>query len=262
MKDMQHTKQKNYRKGVTMFDFSFDRRTIYIILAILVVTSLLTAPHNLIATLFAMPAVLVAITFHEYAHAWVADRLGDETPSMQGRLTLNPLAHLDPVGTVLLVFAGFGWGKPVEIDTRNFNRNVSQAKGEMLVSIAGPAMNFILAIVFALIMGVVYMFVPSTFFATTLGEVVWLLLQECVLINIGLGVFNLLPLPPLDGSKIFINLFPYNARRWIMEHEMWFYYGFLIIWITGIAGLIISPIINLLYDGLMGGVTALLRLFL
>lgn len=245
-----------------MFNFSFDRRTIYIILGILVVTSLLTAPHNLLATLFALPAVLVAITFHEYAHAWVADRLGDETPRMQGRLTLNPLAHLDPVGSILLVFAGFGWGKPVEIEPRNFNRDVSVQKGETLVSVAGPVMNFILAIVFALVLGAVYLFAPATFLETTVGYVVWLLLQECVLINIGLGVFNLLPLPPLDGSKIFINLFPYSARRWLIEHEMWFYYGFLIIWITGIASLVIAPIISLLYDGLMSGVIALLRLFL
>ena len=191
----------------------------------------------------------------------MADRLGDETPRMQGRLTLNPLNHLDPVGSILLLFAGFGWGKPVQINSRNFNRNVSMSKGEALVSLAGPVMNFILAIIFAIILGVVYMFAPSSFLTTTIGGVVYILLQECVLINIGLGVFNLLPLPPLDGSKIFINLFPYNARRWIMEHEQIFYYAFLIIWITGLAGLIISPIINLLYNGLMNGILAIFRLF-
>ena len=79
--------------------------------------------------------------------------------------------------------------------------------------------------------------------------------------KIGLGVFNLIPLPPLDGSKIFMNLFPYNARRWIMEHEQIFYYIFLAIWITGLAGIIISPIINLLYNGLMNGILAIFRLF-
>lgn len=245
-----------------MFRFNFDRRFIYILLGCLVLFSLLSfSSSNLIATLFTLPAVLIAITFHEYAHAWVADRLGDETPRMQGRLILNPLAHLDPVGFILLLFAGFGWGKPVQINTRNFNRDVSMEKGEILVSLAGPVMNFILAIIFAIILGVVYMFAPSSFFATTAGSLIYILLQECVVINIGLGVFNLLPLPPLDGSKIFINLFPYNARRWIMEHEQIFYYAFLIIWITGIAGLIISPIINLLYNGLMNGVLAMFRLF-
>ena len=242
--------------------FEIDRRFIYILLGCLVLFSLINfSSGNLIAILFTLPAVIIAIAFHEYAHAWMADRLGDETPRMQGRLTLNPLKHLDPVGFILLLFAGFGWGKPVQINSRNFNRNVSMSKGEALVSLAGPVMNFILAIIFAIILGVVYMFAPSSFLTTTIGGVVYILLQECVLINIGLGVFNLLPLPPLDGSKIFINLFPYNARRWIMEHEQIFYYAFLIIWITGLAGLIISPIINLLYNGLMNGILAIFRLF-
>ena len=245
-----------------MFGFGFDRRFIYILLGCLVLFSLINfSSGNLLAILFTLPAVIIAIAFHEYAHAWMADRLGDETPRMQGRLTLNPLNHLDPVGSILLLFAGFRWGKPVQINSRNFNRNVSIAKGEALVSLAGPVMNFILAIIFAIILGIVYMFVPSSFLTTTIGEVIYILLQECVLINIGLGVFNLLPLPPLDGSKIFINLFPYNARRWIMEHEQIFYYAFLIIWITGLAGLIISPIINLLYNGLMNGILAIFRLF-
>lgn len=245
-----------------MFGFGFDRRFIYILLGCLVLFSLINfSSGNIIAILFTLPAVIIAIAFHEYAHAWMADRLGDETPRMQGRLTLNPLKHLDPVGSILLLFAGFGWGKPVQINSRNFNRNVSMSKGEALVSLAGPAMNFILAIIFAIILGVVYMFASSSFLTTTLGGVIYILLQECVLINIGLGVFNLLPLPPLDGSKIFINLFPYNTRRWIMEHEQIFYYAFLIIWITGLAGIIISPIIKLLYNGLMNGVLAIFRLF-
>ena len=242
--------------------FEIDRRFIYILLGCLVLFSLINfSSGNIIATLFTLPAVIIAIAFHEYAHAWMADRLGDETPRMQGRLTLNPLKHLDPVGSILLLFAGFGWGKPVQINSRNFNRNVSMSKGEALVSLAGPVMNFILAIIFAIILGVVYMFAPSSFLTTTIGGVVYILLQECVLINIGLGVFNLLPLPPLDGSKIFINLFSYNARRWIMEHEQIFYYIFLGIWITGLAGIIISPIINLLYNGLMNGILAIFRLF-
>ena len=242
--------------------FEIDRRFIYILLGCLVLFSLINfSSGNLIAILFTLPAVIIAIAFHEYAHAWMADRLGDETPRMQGRLTLNPLKHLDPVGFILLLFARFGWGKPVQINSRNFNRNVSMSKGEALVSLAGPVMNFILAIIFAIILGVVYMFAPSSFLTTTIGGVVYILLQECVLINIGLGVFNLLPLPPLDGSKIFINLFPYNARRWIMEHEQIFYYAFLIIWITGLAGIIISPIIKLLYNGLMNGILAIFRLF-
>ncbi len=245
-----------------MFGFNLDRRFIYILLICLVLYSLMNlTAGNLLATLLTLPAVIIAIAFHEFAHAWMADRLGDETPRMQGRLTLNPLKHLDPVGTVLLFFAGFGWGRPVQINPRNFNRDVSMQKGEMLVSLAGPVMNFILAIVFAIILGTMYMFATPTFMLTTLGSIIYILLQECIIINIGLGVFNLIPLPPLDGSKIFLNLFPYNTRRWIMEHEQIFYYIFLAIWITGLAGIIISPIINLLYNGLMNGVLAIFRLF-
>lgn len=243
--------------------FEIDRKFIYILLGCLVIYSLIgISSESLISTLFTLPAVLIAISFHEFAHALMADKLGDETPRMQGRLTLNPFRHLDPIGFILLVFAGFGWGKPVEIDSRNFNRNVSASKGEALVALAGPVMNFILAIIFAIILGVVYMFAPRTFLAqTTLGFVITLLLQEIVIINIGLGVFNLLPLPPLDGSKVFINLFPYRARTWILQHEQIFYYIFLAIWITGLAGIIITPIMSLIYNGLMNLILSVLRLF-
>ena len=235
-----------------MFEFNFDKRILYVILGCLAVYCVMNfANGSLLSTLFALPAVLVAITFHEYAHGWMADKLGDETPRMQGRLTLNPLAHLDPAGFILLLFAGFGWGKPVQIDTRNFNRNVSETKGETLVAIAGPVMNFILSIVFAILLGVFLKFTSTDFLASSIGQVIFVLIQECIIINIGLGVFNLLPLPPLDGSKIFLNLFSYNARRWIIEHERFFYYAFLIIWITGIASIIIAPIISSLYNGLM-----------
>lgn len=235
-----------------MFEFNFDKRILYVILGCLAVYCVMNfANGSLLSTLFALPAVLVAITFHEYAHGWMADKLGDETPRMQGRLTLNPLAHLDPAGFILLLFAGFGWGKPVQINTRNFNRNVSVTKGEILVALAGPLMNFILSIIFALILGVICKFVSTEFLASSIGQVIFVLIQECIIINIGLGVFNLLPLPPLDGSKIFLNLFSYNARRWIIEHERFFYYAFLIIWITGIASIIIAPIISSLYNGLM-----------
>ena len=235
-----------------MFNFNFDKRIIYVVIACLILFSVMNFSSEMfIYTLFTIPAVIIAITFHEYAHAFVADKLGDETPRMQGRLTLNPIAHLDPVGSILLLFAGFGWGKPVQIDTRNFNRNISQAKCEILVSIAGPISNFILSIIFTFVYAIVYKFAPNTFLNSSIGYVIIILIQECIIINIGLGVFNLLPLPPLDGSKIFINLFSYNAKRWIIEHERYFYYAFLIIWITGISRIIIAPIISGFGNGLI-----------
>lgn len=245
-----------------MFRFGFDRRFLYILLIGLAIMSLMSfSKLEWLSLLLTLPAVIIAITFHEYAHAFAADKLGDDTPRMQGRLNLNPISHLDPVGFVLLMFAGFGWGKPVQINPRNFNRNVNMDKGEAIVSLAGPLMNFILAIVSAIILAAIYMFTSATFLSSTVGNIIYILLFELVVINIGLGVFNLIPLPPLDGSKIFINFLPYNARRWILEHSQIFYYIFLAIWITGLAGIIISPIINLLYNGLMNGILAIFRLF-
>ena len=245
-----------------MFGFNIDRKFIYILLGALVLMSLMSySSFDLLALLLTLPAVIVAITFHEYAHAYAADKLGDDTPRMQGRLNLNPMSHLDPVGFMLLMFAGFGWGRPVQINPRNFNKNVRMDKGEAIVSIAGPLMNFIIAIISAIILGAIYMFAPASFLMNTVGNVIYILLQELVVINIGLGVFNLIPLPPLDGSKIFINFMPYNWRRWIIEHSQIFYYIFLAIWITGLASVIIAPIINLLYSGLMNGVIAIFRLF-
>ena len=110
-----------------MFGFTFDRRMLYVIMAILIIMMLgryLSNPAELLNLLLTVPGVLIAITFHEYAHAFAADKLGDDTPRRQGRLTLNPLAHLDPIGSIMLLFAGFGWGKPVEVSPRNFNRKI------------------------------------------------------------------------------------------------------------------------------------------
>ena len=245
-----------------MFGFNFDRRFIYILLGALLLRTLMSySQAELMALLLTLPAVIIAITFHEFAHAWAADKLGDDTPRMQGRLNLNPMSHIDPAGFILLMFAGFGWGKPVQINPRNFNRNVRMDKGEALVSLAGPLMNFIIAIVSAFVVGAIYMFSSADFFFSTTGSIIYILLQQILAINIGLGVFNLIPLPPLDGSKIFINYLPYQVRRWVIEHGDIFHIVFLVIWITGLAGLIISPIINLIYDGLMWGVLAIFRLF-
>ena len=234
-----------------MFSFNFDRKILYIILGVLVLMSLRSLTGSMIlSTLLTLPGVIIAITFHEFAHAFAADKLGDDTPRYQGRLNLNPLSHIDPVGFVLLLFAGFGWGKPVQINPNNFKREVSMSKGEAIVSLAGPLMNFIIAIVLTFIMGAIYKFAPS-FMLTNVGEIVILLIQCTIFVNIGLGVFNLIRLPPLDGSKIFMSIMPYKARRWLIENEKYFYIAFLIIWISGLSGWIISPIINFISDGLL-----------
>ena len=237
-----------------MFNFSFDKRIIYIIIAIMVLSMLVqytTNPGMLFSLVISIPAVLIAITFHEFAHAFVADKLGDDTARREGRLSLNPLAHLDPIGTLLLVFAGFGWGKPVHVNPRNYTRKMSMEKGEALVSIAGPAMNIILAIIFAIIYCLVYKFGSTDFLRSNMGFIIRTLISSIVSINIGLGVFNLIPLPPLDGSKIIMPFLPYNAKSWFINNEQIFYIIFVVIWITGLAGVIISPAISAISNGIL-----------
>lgn len=141
----------------------FDKRSLYVILAILVLMSLRTMTGDyLVSLLLTLPAVIIAITFHEFAHAWMADKLGDTTPRYQGRLSLNPFAHLDPVGTILLIFAHVGWGKPVQINPNNFTSNKSKGVCEALVSVAGPAMNFIIAIILTIVSMLLTAFAPQT----------------------------------------------------------------------------------------------------
>ena len=228
--------------------FSFDRRTIYIIIAILVIWRLISfSTSDLVSLILTIPAVLIAITFHEFAHAFVADKLGDDTPRMQGRLNLNPLSHIDPIGGFLLLFAGFGWGKPVEVNPRNYTRKISMEKGEALVSIAGPVMNFILAIIFTIIYCCLLKFGNIAFLNSRVGTIIMQLIIATVSINIGLGLFNLIPLPPLDGSKVIMPVLPYRIKNWFITNQNIFYIVFLVIWITGIAGAIISPVINAVY---------------
>ena len=230
-----------------------DKRVLYIVLGLIILSNvigLLTNTNELLSLLLSLPAVLIAITFHEFAHGFVADKLGDDTPRRQGRLSLNPFAHLDPIGTIMLIFAGFGWGKPVEIDSRNFNRKIKMNVAEAMVATAGPIMNFILAIVFAIIYAIVFKYAAG-FMLTQTGMIIMLMVQTCIVINLGLGIFNLIPLPPLDGSKIVLSFLPYNAKKWVQQYGQYFYIVFVIIWVTGIAGAIISPLISVAYSGLM-----------
>jgi len=145
--------------------------------------------------LISAPPILLALTLHEFAHAFVADRLGDPTPRNQGRLTLNPLAHLDPIGTILLFIARFGWAKPVQVDPRNFQ---NPQRGMMIVAAAGPASNLALALIF----GIIYQFMQGAPPETRTGVILQFIISYSVVINLVLAFFNLLPIPPLDGSKI------------------------------------------------------------
>jgi len=175
---------------------------------------------------------------------------GDDTPRMQGRLNLNPLSHVDPIGFVMLIVAGFGWGKPVQIDPRNFNGKYSLSKAEAIVASAGPIMNFVLAFIFLVLYYV--LFGVTNVIAGLNGQ--WQMVLNNVLlyavsINIGLGVFNLIPVPPLDGSKILMHFLPANGKKWFIENQQIFYIAFIVLWVTRLSSVIISPIFEAVFNG-------------
>ena len=187
---------------------------------------------TMVATLL---AVLIAITFHETAHGYVAYRLGDPTAKNQGRLTLNPLAHMDPIGALMMFVAGFGWAKPVPVNPFFFNGD--RNKGMMLVSVAGPLTNLLLAFIayfiYAACDGFWYIPFLSVF------------ITKMILLNVYLAIFNLIPIPPLDGSKILAGFLPREmAYKFLNTVEQ---YGFLILMVLiifNITDIILVPIAN------------------
>ncbi|MGN0371182.1 MAG: site-2 protease family protein [Enterocloster sp.] len=152
--------------------------------------------------LYAAPVILLAISCHEYAHGWVSDRLGDPTPRRDGRLSLNPFHHLDPLGTLCLLLFHMGWAKPVRINVSYYKE---REKGIILVSLAGPMMNFLLAFLSLLIRGLLVKFGNLQFLMI---HIFLLLTYYSAVINIGFGLFNLIPLPPLDGSNVLEAIWP------------------------------------------------------
>jgi Zn-dependent protease len=154
---------------------------------------------NIVTTLKTIPAAIIGLTVHEYSHALMGYRLGDSTAKEQGRLTLNPLKHIDPLGFLLIIVAGFGWAKPVQFDPNNLRH---KHRDEILISLAGPVSNLLVGVLMLGIARLLYAF--AYFSRTDFGlEIVNLLLLWAV-INFGLFVFNLIPLPPLDGSHLYM----------------------------------------------------------
>lgn len=161
---------------------------------------------NLQVIILLAPPILLALTFHEFMHGWVAYRLGDPTAKLAGRLTMNPLAHLDPFGTIMIFLVRFGWAKPVPVNPRYF----SQPKRDMLlVSVAGPAANMLLAFLSGLLLRSFYAG-TFNFLPANILKPVYIMVKFSLQINLALAIFNLLPVPPLDGSKILYGLLPYR----------------------------------------------------
>lgn len=194
--------------------------------------------------LYRIPALLIAITIHEYAHAQTAEAMGDPTPRFMGRLTFNPLAHLDPIGALMLIVAGFGWAKPVAINPNNFRK---RREGILKVSFAGPAANLFLCFLAALIVALM-----TKFGVMTQGVYTFLLWTQ--LYNVWFAFFNLIPIPPLDGSKILSEVLP--PRTAYQYDNMVGQYGFYILLalvFTGVIGMVIRPLASV-YMALVGGI--------
>ena len=154
-----------------------------------------------------IPVLLFALVFHEFSHGWVAYKLGDPTAKNQGRLTLNPLSHLDPFGSMMILFVGFGWAKPVPVDSRYL---ANPRKDMMKIAFAGPASNLILALVGGIL-------IRLTGYAGPLNSMLILFTQ----INISLAVFNMIPIPPLDGSQIFSGIMIRRNPQLVMQLQMY-----------------------------------------
>ena len=173
-------------------------------------------------------AVLIALTVHEYCHGYAAYKMGDETAKNLGRLTLNPLSHLDPIGALCMLFFHIGWAKPVPVNPRNFK---NPKKGFALTALAGPASNLILGFICALVYLIVYASLKDTLFtsefAFNLAKNTLTFLWLFHSINIGLGLFNLLPIPPFDGSRLLNVILPPKYYFGIMKYERYIYYGVL-----------------------------------
>ena len=166
---------------------------------------------DLVAGMKILIPLILSLTVHEFAHAWTAWRLGDDTASRAGRLTLNPLAHIDPIGTVLLPLLGipFGWAKPVPINPARFRRSIKMSTGVMLTAAAGPLSNVVLAVLCTVGFGLLLRFSPDFAVANVgIRELLMIMIQ----LNVALAIFNMIPIPPLDGSRVLDGLMPLRFR--------------------------------------------------
>ena len=223
----------------------------------LIAYSILTMSRvEMIYRLMTLPGVIIAITFHEYAHAAMAVHYGDNTPREEGRYTLNPIKHLEWFGVIMLLFTHIGWGKPVRVNSNSFV-NKSPAFCETMVALAGPLMNFILAIVFKLAALLLFKLYYSSFIIYNIAT----MLSIFVIINLGMGIFNLIPIYPLDGEKIFKNFLPAKWKMFIQNNYGTISFVFLFLWFVGILGVVVNPVISAADTGLTYVLSLLINLF-
>ena len=212
---------------------------------------------QLISLLFSLPCVLIAITFHEVAHGYAANRLGDPTAASLGRLTLNPLKHLDPIGTICMLLFHFGWARPVPINTRYFKK---PRRDMAIVALAGPLTNIALAFLGMLLYHIVGAALTgmtiSGSFAQTAAALTLTFLSYFFRLNASFAIFNLIPIPPLDGSRLLSLILPPRWAFKLMQYERWIALGMLVLLYIGVLDGPLSFLVN----GLLSGMDFLISL--
>ena len=206
---------------------------------------------TLIQFLFVVPCVLIALTFHEFAHGYMAYKLGDPTAKNFGRLTLNPLKHLDPIGTICMIFFHFGWANPVPINSRYFKK---PRRDMALTAAAGPIMNFILALfgmlVCRILTKIFVAFPAQSDFVYYIQYAALTLFSYFHMLNLSLGVFNLIPIPPLDGSRIFYIFLPQKWYFGVMKYEKYIQLALLVLLWTGLLSRPLSAAVSWISGGM------------
>lgn len=210
----------------------------------------------LLGKILMLPAILIGFTFHEYAHAKMADRLGDKTPRFHGRLTLNPIAHLDPIGTLCILFFGIGWAKPVQVNPSAFK---NYYKDDLKVSLAGPIANLIVAFFGMVLYTLIFILGTSGVLEGTLFSVLFSMASQIVGINVILFVFNLLPLPGLDGFSILRDISPKHFYK--ISDSIYRYQFVIFLAVIFLAGPIIKIPANLIMNLLSSIVGSIFGLF-
>lgn len=198
---------------------------------------------TILSKILTLPGIIIALSFHEYAHAWMSNKLGDPTPARQGRLTINPIAHIDWIGFIALIFCGFGWGKPVMIDPYYYK---NRRRDELLVGLAGVTLNLILAIIFSFPAKWLFSLYSST--GSVLLEMAFYIFYYTVMINLCLMIFNLIPCPPLDGWGIATQLFNLEKYDW---YQSAYRYGPIILLVLILFN-VTNPILTSCIDFFMG----------
>lgn len=220
---------------------------------------MLRSLFNLQNLLIGVPTTLLALTVHEFAHGLVSEKLGDPTPRYQGRLSLNPLAHLDLFGTLLMIFTGFGWAKPVQINP-NYYKN--RTKGMALVAAAGPLANFLLAFVGIFIGSVIALIMGRLGASYGAISAVYTIMSYFAYRNLCFMVFNLIPIPPLDGFKVLGLIIPHRIYYSILRYEQYILIAIMLLSLSGAFGSIIGVGVNFFLSLIFGVVSKLLGIFI